>query len=123
MFTVDQSQDAGIVAVRDIPFSSISAETLLPFQGQVHVAYSIVNGKILGLSKAPRLVSVFSRGVCAQQQLTDSVAEAIVKATGSDQVAVAINAIHVFYDKPVESQTTFRVCTQSKDAVDVTGST
>eukprot|EP00210_Caulerpa_lentillifera_P004715 g4499.t1 len=118
LFTVEKSEEAGVVAVRDNAFSSISSKTLLPFQGHVHVAYNIANGKILGLSKVPRLVSVLARGIWNQQELTDSIAEAIAKATESNEVAVCIKATHIFYDKPIETHTTYRVCTGSEDAVD-----
>lgn len=96
----------GLVALRDISFSSVSSDTLLPFYGTCHVVYRIASHKIVGLSKVARIVRSASKRIQSQQQFTDCVAEAIVKATGSREVAVFAGAVHVFYDRPLASHST-----------------
>jgi len=95
--------DPGLVALRDIPFACISVDTLLPFHGNCHVVYKIANRKILGLSKVARIVSSASKRIQSQQQLTDMVAGVIAKVTGSSEVAVVVEATHVYYDRPLAS--------------------
>jgi GTP cyclohydrolase I len=83
-----------MVIVRDIEVYSLCEHHLLPFLGRAHVAY-IPNGKIVGLSKIPRLVEIFARRLQVQERLTVQVAEAldqILKPTG---VAVVVEAIHL----------------------------
>ena len=83
-----------MVIVKDIEVYSLCEHHLLPFLGRAHVAY-IPNGKVVGLSKIPRLVEVFARRLQVQERLTVQIAEAldeILKPTG---VAVVVEAIHL----------------------------
>src|SRR6266481_745996 len=67
-----------MVLVKDIGFDSICEHHLLPFMGKAHVAY-LPRGKIVGLSKIPRVVEVFARRLQVQERLTDQVAEALCR--------------------------------------------
>src|SRR6185437_11082163 len=71
----DQDYDE-MVIVKDIPFYSLCEHHMLPFFGQVHVGY-LPKGKVVGLSKIPRLVEVFSHRLQIQEQLTRQIAEAL----------------------------------------------
>src|SRR5687768_828092 len=75
LFSVDYSE---MVIVRDIDFYSMCEHHLLPFFGKCHVAY-IPNGKVLGLSKIPRLVDIFARRLQLQERLTNQIAHTIVE--------------------------------------------
>ena len=83
-----------MVLVRDIPFYSLCEHHMLPFFGQVHVGY-LPKGKIVGLSKIPRLVEVFSHRLQIQEQLTREVAEALNEALSPKGVAVVVEARHL----------------------------
>jgi GTP cyclohydrolase I len=67
---------------------------LLPFFGKAHVAY-LPNGKIIGLSKIPRLVDVFARRLQVQERLTDEIADALMRVLEPQGVGVVIEAYHL----------------------------
>jgi GTP cyclohydrolase I len=91
LFTVDYSE---MVIVRDIDFYSLCEHHLLPFFGKCHVAY-IPDGKVIGLSKIPRLVDVFSRRLQVQERLTSQIAETIRERIQPLGVAVVVEATHL----------------------------
>lgn len=82
-----------MILVKDIEFYSTCEHHMLPFFGKAHVAY-IPNGKIIGLSKVPRLVNVFSRRLQNQERITTQVAEALEELLEPKGVAVVIEAKH-----------------------------
>ena len=83
-----------MVVVKDIEFYSQCEHHMLPFYGKVHVAY-IPNGKIVGLSKIPRLVDMFARRLQVQERLTTQIAEAIEDALQPRGVAVVVEGAHM----------------------------
>ena len=83
-----------MVVVKDIEFYSNCEHHMLPIIGKVHVAY-IPNGKVIGLSKIPRVVDVFARRLQIQEQLTEQIADAINEALSPKGVAVVIDARHM----------------------------
>src|SRR5712691_7777862 len=91
LFTVDYSE---MVIVKDIDFYSLCEHHLLPFFGKCHVAY-IPTTKVIGLSKIPRLVEVFSRRLQVQERLTNQIAETISDKIAPVGVAVVMEATHL----------------------------
>ena len=83
-----------MVMVRDIEMYSMCEHHMLPFFGKVHIAY-IPNGKIVGLSKLPRLVEVFARRLQVQERLTEQVADAIEEVLKPRGVGVVVEAVHL----------------------------
>jgi len=83
-----------MVLVRDIEFYSMCEHHMLPIIGRAHVAY-IPNGKVVGLSKIPRVVNVFARRLQIQEQMTEQIADAISEAISPKGVAVVIHARHM----------------------------
>jgi len=88
------SSNEEMVLIRDIEFYSTCEHHLLPIIGRVHVAY-IPDGKVVGLSKIPRVVDVFARRMQIQEQLTEQIADAIMSAIKPKGVAVVIQARHM----------------------------
>jgi GTP cyclohydrolase IA len=91
LFDVDYDE---MVIVKDVEMFSLCEHHMLPFFGKVHVAY-IPNGKVIGLSKIPRLVEVFARRLQVQERLTRQVADAIQDAIKPQGVGVVIEARHL----------------------------
>jgi GTP cyclohydrolase I len=83
-----------MVIVKDIEMFSLCEHHLLPFLGKVHVAY-IPHGKVIGLSKVPRLVDVFARRLQVQERLTTQIAAAIQSAIKPQGVGVVVEARHL----------------------------
>lgn len=83
-----------MVLVKNIDFYSLCEHHLLPFYGKVHVAY-IPNGKIVGLSKIPRIVEVFARRLQVQERMTQQIADTIAKYLQPVGVAVVSEAFHM----------------------------
>ena len=91
LFTVAYNE---MVIVRDIDFYSLCEHHLLPFFGKAHVAY-IPNGKVIGLSKIPRLVDVFARRLQVQERLTSEIAKCLTEKIQPLGVAVVLEATHL----------------------------
>ena len=88
------SSNGEMVLLKDIEFYSTCEHHLLPIIGRVHVAY-IPDGKVVGLSKIPRVVNVFARRMQIQEQLTEQIADAIMDAINPKGVAVVVQARHM----------------------------
>ena len=88
------SSNDEMVLLKDIEFYSTCEHHLLPIIGRVHVAY-IPDGKVVGLSKIPRVVNVFARRMQIQEQLTEQIADAIMASIEPKGVAVVIQARHM----------------------------
>jgi GTP cyclohydrolase I len=91
LFTEDHQQ---MIVVKDIEVYSMCEHHMLPFFGKAHVAY-IPNGKIVGLSKIPRIVDAFARRMQVQERLTDEIKNCIQEALNPLGVAVVIEAQHM----------------------------
>jgi GTP cyclohydrolase I len=91
VFSVDYDE---MVMVKDIDFSSLCEHHMLPFMGRVHVAY-IPNGKVIGLSKIPRIVEMFARRLQVQERMTVQIADFIDAALKPQGVAVVAEGVHM----------------------------
>jgi GTP cyclohydrolase I len=91
LFTVDYNE---MVIVKDIDFYSLCEHHLLPFFGRCHVAY-IPQGRVVGLSKIPRLVDIFARRLQVQERLTNQIAETLREKIRPLGVAVVMEASHL----------------------------
>jgi GTP cyclohydrolase IA len=106
LFTVDYNE---MVIVKDIDFYSLCEHHLLPFFGKCHIAY-IPKGKVIGLSKIPRLVDVFARRLQLQERLTSQIAETIREKIQPMGVAVVCEGTHLCMSmRGVEKQNSFAV--------------
>ncbi len=105
-----------MVLVRDIDFYSLCEHHMVPFMGKVHVAY-LPNGKVVGLSKIPRLIQMFARRLQVQERLTMEIAETIEKTLQPRGVAVVVEAIHLcMMMRGVEQQNAFAITSSLKGA-------
>jgi GTP cyclohydrolase I len=91
LFTTSNDE---MVLVRDIEFYSMCEHHMLPIIGRVHVAY-IPDGKVVGLSKIPRIVNVYARRLQIQEQMTEQIADAILETIKPKGVAVVVHARHM----------------------------
>jgi len=106
LFTVDYSE---MVIVKDIDFYSLCEHHLLPFFGKCHVAY-LPSNRVIGLSKIPRIVDVFSRRLQVQERLTSQIADTISEKIAPLGVAVVVEATHLCMSmRGVEKQNSFAV--------------
>ena len=113
LFTVEYDE---MVIIKDIDVYSLCEHHLLPFYGRAHVAY-IPNGKVLGLSKVPRLVDMFARRLQVQERLTVQIAEAITDAIKPRGVGVVIEAMHFcMLMRGVEKQNSVAVTSSMRGA-------
>jgi GTP cyclohydrolase I len=104
---VFEAEGSGLVSIRDVEFYSLCEHHLLPFWGKASVAY-YPRKKILGLSKIPRLVNLFSRRFQVQERLTEQLADALVDLIQPRAVAVRVQACHLcMMMRGVEKQNSF----------------
>jgi len=106
LFKVDYDE---MVLVRDIDFFSLCEHHMVPFFGRVHVGY-IPDGKVVGLSKIPRVVEMFSRRLQVQERLTTQIAETLEKVLRPRGVGVVIEAKHLcMMMRGVEKQNSYAI--------------
>ena len=89
-----ESSNNEMVLIKDIEFYSLCEHHLLPIIGRAHVAY-IPNGKVVGLSKIPRMVNIFARRLQIQEQLTEQIAGALQEVINPRGVGVVLEARHM----------------------------
>lgn len=92
IFTAEQYDE--MVVIKDIDFNSLCEHHMLPFYGRAHVAY-IPNGKVIGLSKIPRIVDMFARRLQIQEKMTAQIADFIQEILNPRGVAVVIEGAHM----------------------------
>jgi GTP cyclohydrolase I len=88
----DEQHDE-MVVVRDVPFSSLCEHHMLPFHGRVHAAY-IPHGKVVGLSKIPRVIEAFARRLQVQERMTSQIADLLMEELDAHGVGVVVEASH-----------------------------
>jgi GTP cyclohydrolase I len=91
LFDVDYDE---MVLVRDIEFYSLCEHHMLPFLGRAHVAY-LPKGKVIGLSKIPRIVDIYARRLQVQERMTREIADVIQNTLEPHGVAVVVEAVHL----------------------------
>ena len=91
LFNVDYDE---MVLVRDIEFYSLCEHHMLPFLGRAHVAY-LPKGKVIGLSKIPRIVDMYARRLQVQERMTRQIADLIQQTLQPQGVAVVVEAVHM----------------------------
>jgi len=91
---VFEESHQSMIMVRDIELYSLCEHHMLPFFGKAHVAY-IPNGRIVGLSKIPRIVDVYARRLQVQERLTEQIAEGLCRVLNPSGVGVVIEAYHL----------------------------
>jgi GTP cyclohydrolase I len=105
-----------MVLVKDIDFYSLCEHHLLPFFGRIHIAY-IPDGRIVGLSKLPRMVGIYARRLQVQERLTTDIAGAIETVLRPKGVAVVVEAIHLcMMMRGVEQQNAFAITSSLRGA-------
>lgn len=105
------SNSTDMVVVQNIEFYSMCEHHMLPFFGRCAVAY-IPDGKVIGLSKIPRIVDVFARRLQIQERLTGEIADALMNAVGAKGVAIKMSARHLCMEmRGVEKQHSFTTTT------------
>jgi GTP cyclohydrolase IA len=118
-------QHRQMVMVRDVDFYSLCEHHMLPFYGRAHIAY-VPNGRIVGLSKLPRIVEVYARRLQVQERLTEEIADAIERVLNPLGVGVVLEGVHLcMMMRGVEKQGsktitsalrgTFRECPMTRD--------
>lgn len=106
LFAVDYDD---MVVVKDIEFFSLCEHHMLPFYGRCHVGY-IPKGKVIGLSKIPRLVNIFARRLQVQERLTNQIAAALQKHLAPAGVGVVMESYHLcMMMRGVEKQSSFTI--------------
>jgi GTP cyclohydrolase I len=105
-----------MVIVKDIDFYSLCEHHMLPFFGRAHVAY-LPRGRVLGLSKVPRLVEMFSRRLQVQERLTTQIAETLEQVLEPRGVAVVVEAMHLcMMMRGVAQQNAFAITSSMRGA-------
>ena len=109
LFETEETDDDQMVMMQDIPFYSMCEHHMLPFFGQVSVAYLPANGQIIGLSKIPRLVDFVSKRLSVQENLTRDIGQVLNQILKPHGVAVQVTARHMCVEmrgiKKANSQT------------------
>ena len=111
MFDVDYDE---MVLVKDVDFYSLCEHHMLPFFGRIHVAY-VPDGKVVGLSKVPRIVHMFARRLQVQERLTNEIASTLEEVLQPKGVAVVAESIHLCMKmRGVEQQNAFAITSALK---------